>query len=144
MKQAGAGWVRINFRLGACFSDWTSPACSTADGSTALEVYSQVVNNAVSNHLQVIGLLSNEIKHGAQTDWTANNVENNPKKDGNNAYIQGFASNAGTLAAYFKTRGVRTWELWNEPNAWAQNPSPGVFTGSSYIYPSNFAQLLAQ
>src|SRR5438067_12548030 len=22
MKDAGAGWVRINFRLGSCFKDW--------------------------------------------------------------------------------------------------------------------------
>src|SRR5260370_16873291 len=34
------------------------------------------------------------------------------------------------------------WEVWNEPNAWLSNPSPGVYSGSSFIYPSNFAWLL--
>jgi hypothetical protein len=37
---------------------------------------------------------------------------------------------------------IASWELWNEPNAWESNPSPGVYTGSSFIYPSNFAWLL--
>ena len=40
MRDAGAGWVRVHFRLGACFAMWgpQAPACGTADGATALEV----------------------------------------------------------------------------------------------------------
>jgi hypothetical protein len=37
---------------------------------------------------------------------------------------------------------VKLWELWNEPNAFT-SCSGSVCTGGSYIYPSNFAALLA-
>ena len=47
-----------------------------------------------------------------------------------------------TLAAHWEGR-IRYWEIWNEPNCWTTNPSPGVYEGCSYIYPSNFAALLA-
>src|SRR5690349_14240576 len=36
MVQASAGAIRINFRLGDCFSNWTSRGCATADGSSAM------------------------------------------------------------------------------------------------------------
>jgi hypothetical protein len=144
MQQAGAGWVRINFRLGTCFSDWTSTGCN---GKTALQTYDQVVNNAASLNLRVLGLLSNESWPGAQTNWTANNAEN-AGGNGDNPYVQDFALNAaGVLASHFDGTGgplVSQWEVWNEPNAWTSNPSPGVYTGGSFIYPSNFAWLLAR
>ena len=35
MREAGAGWVRINFRLGACFRDWTMMPWSTRPRSRA-------------------------------------------------------------------------------------------------------------
>ena len=41
MQQAVAGVLRVNFRLGACFTDWTSAGCATADGPNALAVYDQ-------------------------------------------------------------------------------------------------------
>jgi len=143
MQQAGAGAIRINFRLGACFSTWTAPGCSTADGANALAVYDTVVNTALSPpyDLQVIGLISNESWNGSQAQWTANNAENT-SRSGDNTYIQNFATNAaGVLASHFAGR-ITTWEVWNEPNAWTSNPSPTVFTGGTFIYPSNFAWLL--
>src|SRR5437762_1261870 len=36
MHDAGAAWIRIELRLGPCFSSWTSPGCATAQGATAL------------------------------------------------------------------------------------------------------------
>jgi len=144
MQSAGAGWVRINFRLGDCFQDWTSIGCN---GKTALQTYDVVVDDALSHHLQVLGLLSNESWNGDQSDWTANNAENTPG-NGDNPYIRSFATNtASVLAAHFNgKRGplVSHWEIWNEPNAWLANPVSGVFTGGSYIYPSNFAWLLSR
>ena len=143
MAQAGAGAIRINFRLGACFSTWTAPGCATADGPNALAVYDTVVNTAMGApyNLQVIGLLSNESWNGTPDQWTANNAENTPRS-GDNTYIQNFATNAaGVLAKHFAGR-ITTWEVWNEPNAWTANPSPTVFTGGTFIYPSNFAWML--
>src|SRR4051794_18354402 len=142
MQQAGAGVVRLNFRLGACFSDWTSIGCATADQPrTALGLYDQVVDMATQRNLKVIGLISNESWHGTQAQWTANNSEN-AGGSGDNAYLRAFATTAaGVLAQHFAGR-ITSWEIWNEPNAWSDNPSPGVFTGSSFMYPSNFAWLL--
>jgi hypothetical protein len=64
--------------------------------------------------------------------------------NGLNRYIQSFDQRAaGVLASHFSAS-VTAWEIWNEPNAWSSNPSLGVYTGSSFMYPSNFAQLLTQ
>jgi hypothetical protein len=154
MVAAGAGWARINFRLGNCFSDWTTPVAQSAVdsgvceastlGRTATDQYVQVVQASRRRGLRVLGLLSNETVRGDQSDWTAFNVEHNPRADGTNDYIQRFAATAGVLASRFSDGNQRVdeWEIWNEPNAWSDNPSPGVYTGSSFVYPSNFAQLL--
>ncbi len=37
---------------------------------------------------------------------------------------------------------IKYWEIWNEPNCYTSSPSPGVFTGGTFIYPSNFAAML--
>jgi len=137
MQQAGAGWVRINFRLGACFQTWTTPVCG---GRTALQAYDVVVNDARSRGLQVLGLISNESWHGDQADWTANNAEV-AGGSGDNAYIGAFASAAGVLAVHFRGR-VAQWEVWNEPNAWTSSDGNGRYSGGTFIYPSNFAWLL--
>jgi len=142
IEEAGAGAVRVNFRLGECFSNWTAVGCANADEPrTALGLYDQVVNAALQRNLKVVGLISNESWHGTQAEWTASNAEN-AGGSGDNAYIRSFATNAaGVLASHFAGR-VTTWEVWNEPNAYSESPSPGVYTGSSFMYPSNFAWLL--
>lgn len=143
IQQSGAGWVRINFRLGKCFADWTSASdiCPDADAATALGIYDDVVNKAHASNLQVLGLLSNESLPGDQTEWLAGNTERQGG-NGDNAYARRFAVDvAGVLARHFANR-VTAWEVWNEPNAWTENPSPGVFSGGSFMYPSNFAWLL--
>jgi len=143
MQQAGAGWVRINFRLGKCFADWTSPSslCPDADASTALGVYDDVIDKAHASNLRVLGLLSNESMRGDQAEWTANNAER-LGGDGDNAYARRFGRDvAGALAAHFADR-VTAWEVWNEPNAWTEHSSTGAFSGGSFLYPSNYAWLL--
>jgi hypothetical protein len=145
IQQAGAGWVRVNFRLGQCFVDWTSTGCN---GQSAMQTYDQVLAAVQTRNLKLLGLLSSEAWHGQQSDWSANNAENSAGANGSNAYIQAFAQNAAAVLAahYDGVHGplVGQWEVWNEPNAWFSNPSPGVYTGSSFMYPSNFAQLLVQ
>ena len=72
LAQSGAGWVRINFRLGPYSSD-------TAAFYAA---YDTIVNRLRSRGLQIVGLMSNESWPGSQTDWQANNWENT----GNDGY----------------------------------------------------------
>ena len=134
--------LRLNFRLGACFSTWTKAGCATADGPNALAVYDQVVNAAINTyHLRVVGLLSNEAWRGTQSDWTAKNAEHT-SGTGDNSYIQGFARSAASVLAQHYVNKITTWEIWNEPNAWTSSPKSGFYTGGSFIYPSNFAWLL--
>jgi hypothetical protein len=143
MQQAGAGALRLNFRLGNCFKDWTSAGCAGADGVSALAAYDIVVGEAINTyHLQVVGLISSEAWHGDQAQWTANSAEQVARGTGDNTYIRAFAANAASVLANRYASRITTWEVWNEPNAYAANPSPGVYTGSSFMYPSNFAWLL--
>lgn len=138
IASAGAGWVRINFRLGSCYSNWTAAGCN---GSTALEQYDILVNDARSRGLRVLGLLSNESWPLPQPEWTANNAEI-AGGNGDNPYLAAFSQQAAVvLSRHFQGR-IDTWEVWNEPNAWTSNPSPGIYVGGTFMYPSNFAWLL--
>jgi hypothetical protein len=138
MQEAGAGWVRIGFRLGNYYQDWVTPG---VNGLTALQRYDVVVDAALSAGLKVLGLIGNETWPGNQSQWTQNNAEHNETGDGDNVYLLELSQAACTLIEYFTFR-IDTWEIWNEPNAWTDPPSNGVYSGGSFIYPSNFAQLL--
>ena len=58
IQEAGAGWIRINFRLD-CFQDWEDAAC-VEGGESAKATYDGIVNEARALSLNVLGLLSNE------------------------------------------------------------------------------------
>ncbi len=114
IHEAEASWIRLNFRLGACFQDWVNPGCN---GRTALQTYDEVVDTAQAHGFQVLGLIGHEAWPGRQEDWTANNAEH-ARGDGDNAYMRQFCDQAATvLATHFKSR-IRHWELWNEPYTW--------------------------
>jgi hypothetical protein len=138
IQESGAGWVRINFRLGQAYPDWTTPGPS---GVTALQQYDRIVDAARGRSLKVLGLFSNDTWHGGQADWTANSAEQEGG-DGDNAYLRRFSRDGATvLASHFRGR-IDTWQVWNEPNIWLSNPRAGVYEGETFIYPSNFAWLL--
>jgi hypothetical protein len=72
---SGAGWVRLNFRLGPNFANWTD---TSAFGYSALSRYDAIIDNALNNNLKVLGLLSNEAWNTTNpppADWQENNVE---------------------------------------------------------------------
>src|SRR5688500_13351109 len=131
LAQSGAGWVRLNFRLGPHSSD--TPAFYAT--------YDTIVSRLRSRGLQIIGLMCNESWPGSQADWQANNWENTGG-DGYNTYIDQFGYAFARLAAHWQGQ-IKYWEIWNEPDCWNSNPAPGVYEGCSYIYPSNFAAMLA-
>jgi hypothetical protein len=138
MRQAGAGWVRINFRLGGCYQDWTSRGCN---GRTALDAYDDVVGQVRAQGLQVLGLLSNESWPDDQDAWLEHNAEVDGGS-GDNAYIRAFADNAaGPLARHFAGQ-IGQWEIWNEPNAWTEIDDDGNPRGGTFLFPSNYAWML--
>ncbi len=128
IAHAGASWVKINFRLGG-FANWTE---TTTFGYSALSLYDQIVADARSHDLKVLGELSNESWHGTEPQWQENSAEIGGGK-GDNQYIQHFAQNAAVVLAQRYVGQIDEWEVWNEPSQ-----------PSTYMYPSNFAQLLAQ
>jgi len=132
LAQSGAGWVRINFRLGPYGSDT----------SGFYSAYDTIVNRLRSRGLQVIGLMSNESwpAPGGQADWVANNWEHTGG-DGYNSYIDGFGYAFARMASHWQGK-ITYWEIWNEPNAWTSNDGNGFYSGGTFIYPSTFAALL--
>jgi hypothetical protein len=132
LVQGKTGYLRIGFRLVNGNTTWNS---------TMLGYYDTVVNNARAAGLQIVGLIGNESWPGDQAAWTANNYEC-AGGNGDNAYIDGFAASAVVpIVQHFHDR-IQIFELWNEPNACTTCSQCGTM-GGSYIYPSNFSQLLA-
>src|SRR5947208_3483324 len=83
---SGAGWIRINFRLGnGYFVNWTD---TTAHGYSALSVYDSIVDNARNRGLKILGELSNEAWNGWQSLWQANNAETVAGGNGDNGYLR--------------------------------------------------------
>lgn len=126
---SGAAWVRLNFRLGPNFKDWTE---TETFGHSAVSRYDAIVDAALDHGLQILGLLCNEAWHAAKQpdDWRAGSAEKG-RGTGDNPYVRAFVENAAaTLFSHFAGR-VSCWQIWNEPNA-----TP------AYLYPSNFAWLL--
>jgi hypothetical protein len=129
IADSGAAWVRLNFRLGPRFKDWTE---TTSLSFSALSRYDAIVQNALSCRLNVLGLLCNEawdwsIDHNL---WRANAAEVG-QGNGDNDYIRGLAEHAVSLLVRHFAGKIRHWQIWNEPNCTL-----------SCVYPSNFAWLL--
>jgi hypothetical protein len=134
MRELGAKWVRLHFRLNATHPRWDEPI---------LQAYERAVQTLRKENIQILGLATYESHPGSQTDWIQNNAEVDGGS-GDNPYLRTWASQTfRTLMTRFPT--VTTWEVWNEPNCWTTNP-PGdkdKLPGQFYIYPSNFAWLLS-
>ncbi len=132
LRDSGAKWVRLNFRLGPYSSD-------TPEFYSKYDTFVKRLND---RGIQVVALMSNESWHSGngQQGWVENNFEHTGR-DGHNKYIDEFGYAFARMAKHFEGK-IKYWEIWNEPNCWSQNPSNGVYTGCSYIYPSNFAAML--
>ena len=132
LVQGKTGYLRMEFRLIGTNATWNSKM---------LGYYDTVVNNARAAGLQIVGLIDNTSWPGNQAAWCTNNYENTGG-NGDNSFINNFGTGAVVpLVQHFYNR-IQIFELWNEPNAWTSQ-SGTVYTGGTYIYPSNFSQLLA-
>jgi hypothetical protein len=131
LSAAETGWIRIEMRLIPGHTNWDS---------AMLGYYDTAVNNARNAGLQVLLLIDGGSWPGAQTNWEQNAYENNSATNGDNIYVEGYATNAVVpIVQHFRNR-VKYYELWNEPNAWTS--SYGV--GGTFLYPSNYGWLLAR
>ncbi|WP_425400798.1 glycosyl hydrolase [Aeoliella sp.] len=127
----GTESIRVNFRLDAGATSWNA---------NQLAMYDQVVANARNAGLEILGLFSNETVAGGQVAWN-----DDLDGDGLNSYVANFASTAELLVDRYQTD-IRTFEIWNEPNAWS-NPnyaSDPQNAGGTYILPRVYANVLSE
>lgn len=136
LREAGARLVRVDFRLGR------HPSWDEA----ILGQYERVVESLAGVGVDVLGLAGHGIvPNPQQAQWTANNAEIDGG-DGHNPFVDAYVTALQALARRFQGR-VRLWELWNEPNVWTHQERRGAataYSGGSYIYPSNYAAVLAR
>jgi hypothetical protein len=126
---SGCSWVRINFRIDGN-ATWT-PALLTK--------YDAIVQAARNHKLEILGLICYEAVPGTQSDWNQNY-----NTTGLNAYISQFAENAWLLIDRYKDA-IKRFEIWNEPDCWSVNPSTNPLApGCYYIWPKNYANLVAE
>lgn len=119
LADTGAGFVRVNFRLGN----------QPYDTTTWYAAYDGIVNRLRSRGLEIIGLMTNEAWQGGSEAWKANNYEV-AGGNGWNSYLSAWADAFLRFATHWQGK-IKYWELWNEPDCLA------------VIYPSNFGALLA-
>ncbi|QDU70299.1 dockerin type I domain-containing protein [Mucisphaera calidilacus] len=128
----GTNAIRINFRL---------DGHATWDASL-LTKYDIIIDTAVNAGFEILGIWSNETTTGTQAQWnqTSGRFDTTP-----NAYAQSFADNAAFLADRYADQ-IKRWEVWNEPDAWAQPPSVvgADNAGGTYLDPRRFAELLSE
>ncbi len=119
LADTGAGFVRVNFRLGPY--DFDTPEWYAA--------YDEIVDSLRSRGLEVIGLMTNEAWWDVESKWVENNHEV-AGGDGWNPYLENWTNMFLRAAEHWQGK-VWYWEVWNEPDCLA------------ILYPSNFGALLA-
>ncbi len=123
----GALHVRVDFHL-VHDASWTGAEYGAYDA--AMQSFCGV-------HVDVLGLVGAGVVSPLSdpTTWIANNRER-AGGDGDNPFMRLFAQRVLELVGRYHSC-VHTWEIWNEPNVGYAGAT------GTYIYPSNFAALLA-
>ncbi len=109
IRATGAGWARVNFRLG--------PHASSADPAW-IAAYDQIVDDFISNGVQVLGLI------GAESVYS-------DASHGSDGWIDDYAAEFVRIVDHFKDR-VRVYESYNEPNNWAPGTSQPVLSAHTF------------
>ena len=105
-KETGADWVRINCRADL----WNGPADTNRhNGMTWFEAYDAIINDFVTNGIQVYMLVSQEIA-----------PESNYDTEG---WLNSYSNYFYQIVEHFKDR-VRVYEVFNEPNNWKAPSTP--------------------
>lgn len=109
LQSAHVGWVRYPIRL---------PSGHTAWDQSAFDHYDSAIANLVNAGIQVVMLINHEsyVPASYPSSWNVNAVETGGS-NGNNSQINNFAQNfAVPIILHYKDRGVKCFEIWNEPN----------------------------
>ncbi|WP_437714992.1 hypothetical protein WMF45_00405 [Sorangium sp. So ce448] len=130
LARAGAGAVRVEFLLDD----------AEAWDDDKLEQYDAIIDAARAAGLEPVGLLSHRTIGEGQDVWN-----DDPDRDGDNAYVEAFAETAEALMTRYAGDVVQ-WEIWSQPNC-SELPDPALdpeHAGCTFILPRVLAQILAQ
>ncbi len=129
IASSGCRFVRVNFRIDGN-ATWTPQH---------LAKYDQIVASAKAYNLEILGLVAYEAVAAGQADWNENY-----NSGGMNPFVNTFADTAWLLIDRYKDD-IKLWEVWNEPSCWSVPPSSNPLNpGCFYIWPANYANVLAQ
>ena len=105
-KKTGAKWVRINCRRDL----WTGPSDTNKhNGMTWFDAYDSIINDFVTNDVQVYMLVSYELVPGSNYD--------------DDSWLTEYSNSFNQVVNHFKDR-VRVYESFNEPNNWKAPSTP--------------------
>ena len=111
--RSGARWIRVDV-------DWSH--IEAQRGAYDWTATDRVIAAATARHLTVLGLIA----YTPAWARAAGTTDKQPPLD-----PADFARFAGDAATRYRTRGVRAWEVWNEPNLarfWAPRPDALAYT----------------
>ncbi len=168
IERLGAGWYRFEFRVPPRSlraagrrreSLGLEPDCGTNCSpedlgwdEELLSAYDRALDELVGRNIKVLGLISNATIAAPQSRWIENSSEMSGG-DGDNPAIDNLGSVVFLLLLERFADRIQTWEIANEPDVWTNNHAfeltaedlaSGQVPGGSFMYPSNFAQLLAK
>lgn len=162
----GARWYRLEFRVppaglararrrrearGQAAECGTQ--CSAQDlgwDEALLDSYDRAVQSLRARKLEILGLISTATVLAPQAERLANSGELTGR-DGDNAFVAHLGSVVFPLLLRRYGDRIHVWEIGNEPDVWTlRNPyaltgddlASGKLPGGSFMFPSNFAQLL--
>ena len=130
VDQAGLGGLRMAFRIDT----------QTTWNQALFDQYDAYMAVAKEHGLDVLGIVLYESTTEGQDQWNCC-----ADATGLNPYVQVFVDTAKTLMSRYGDQ-VKTWEIWNEPNAWtnANYANDPTHAGGTYILPQVYAKILAE
>jgi hypothetical protein len=164
----GARWYRFEFRVTAKAVERARrrrearglpqdcrAQCSAEDlgwDAHLVAAYGRALDSLTARGIKVLGLISNATVEASQAEQVANSAEA-AGGNGDNAYIANLGSVVFPMLLRRFADRIRVWEISNEPNVWTSNDAytltasdadTGRLPGGTFVYPSNFAQLLSR
>lgn len=110
----GAKWIRVDL-------PWGSVEPQSGSGYDWTE-FNRIASAAQSRGLKIDAILD-DVPQWARESQCRTNFACAPAEDSR------FAEFAAAAARHYKSYGMNTWEIWNEPNiqAWAPEPDPAAY-----------------
>jgi hypothetical protein len=130
VDQAGLGGLRLGFRIDT----------QTSWDQALFDQYDAYLAVAREHGLDVMGIVLYESTTGGQAAWNSGF-----DSTGMSPYVQSFVDTAKLLMDRYGDQ-IKSWEIWNEPNAWTNSnyASDPTHAGGTYILPLVYSKMLAE